>query len=111
MVREPTSKSEKTKEVAKSVWSFLRTTSLAVSDGIIALSLMQKGTRAQAWSKNGLAQGVAGASQKRTGRYYAFTAGGKLPFQASHIDHITPVKPGRFQRKGKPAAACALDAI
>ena len=93
MVREPTSKSEKTKEVAKSVWSFLRTTSLAVSDGIIALSLMQKGTRPKPGARTAWPKGLRELLRREQGVLCVYCRG-KLPFQASHIDHITPVNQG-----------------
>ena len=83
----------KAKEIATKTWNILKTGALTTADGIITLSLMQKGTRPKAGTRTAWPKGLR-ERLSREQRGLCIYCRGRLPLNASHIDHITPVIQG-----------------
>ncbi len=83
----------KAKEVANTGRKVLKAAGLYVADGIIALSLMRKGTRPKPGTRNPWPRGRREQLYRKQKGLCVYCRG-KLAFSGSHIDHITPVNQG-----------------
>ena len=83
----------KTVKVAKTSWRILRKASLVISDAIIALSLMRKGTRPKPGVRADWPKGLRDRLQREQGGLCIYCRG-SFRLNPSHIDHIVPVMQG-----------------
>ena len=95
----------KVNEIAPGLWNTLKRGTLAVSDGIIALSLMRTGTRPKPGTRTawpiGLRESLHGEQ-----RGLCMYCRGRLQLKTSHIDHIVPVNQGGTNHKGNLQLLC-----
>lgn len=82
-------------EVARKLLNAARTGLLAATDGIIALSLMRKGTRPRPGRRQAWAKGLRETLHRSQGGRCVY-CGARLSLKVgfSHIDHVLPVNQG-----------------
>lgn len=97
---------DKTIRVAKTSCGFLKTASLAVSDAIIGLSLMRKGTRPKPGERAAWPSGLRERLKKEQGGLCIYCRG-KFQLNPSHIDHVIPVNQGGSNERENLQLLCA----
>ena len=101
-------------EIANTAWSLLKTGSLAVADGIVALSLMRKGTRPKPGTRTSWPKGLR-ERLYREQQGLCMYCRAKLSHTShvdvirpiSHIDHKIPVNQGGTNDRENLQLVCA----
>ena len=94
------------KSFARVTWRVTKAASLMIADGIIALSLMQKGERPKPGKRTSWPPGLRNDLLKRQ-RGYCVYCRRRLRRIQSHIDHILPVNQGGSNEPDNLQLLCA----
>ena len=103
---EATQRWYKTVRAAKTGWRFLKSASLAASDGIITLSLVRKGARPKPGERATWPSGLRERLKKEQGGLCVYCRG-KFQLNPSHIDHVVPVNQGGSNERENLQLLCA----